>query len=91
MEKSHFLQKELKRDLEEEERLREFGFNPRLLRGRMLSDFWRNGDTIYSVTWKKFRHVIYTVFNPDTYTWENLDDLTDNLILYRRTIIPYMI
>jgi hypothetical protein len=88
---SHFLKKELARDLAEEKNLRETGWNPKDLRGRKISDFWRNGDTIWSVSLKKIGFVLWHGMNPDTYSWQNVRDVKEYLVLYRRTILPYFL
>ena len=89
--KSQFLKQELERDQKEEEGVRETGFNPRDLRGRKLSDFWRNGDTIMSVAIKKFKFLSYTLLNPDTYTFQELETSKDYFMLNKRIFVPYFL
>ena len=91
MEKSHFLQKELKRDLAEEDLERETGFDPKQLRNRKLSHFWKNGDTIFTVTIKKFKSYTWNALNPDSYKYADMEELYDYYYLNRRTFVPYFI
>ena len=70
MEKSTFLKAELDKQIRQEFQDKRRGYNPRDAGGRELSSYWEGGDTVLSVTWKKCKHLMYTVLHPKTYSMQ---------------------
>ncbi|KAL4472315.1 hypothetical protein ABPG72_002798 [Tetrahymena utriculariae] len=50
-------------------------FDPRDPLGPRLSSYWDQGDNVFSVTYKKLSNFTYKLFNPDTYTQHQLEEV----------------
>ena len=67
--------------------------NPKDMQGIRLSRFWQKGDTITSVSVKKTKNFFIQLFNPYTYSQENLDKISFEIQKYKGyyVVLAFMI